>query len=428
MLKIFNKLISVFNISMIGFIHGHNYLKRSQLKKIRKALQFESNTYTKIFESRYAKKIGNGEAISFASARMGFYTLMQAIEIQPDDEIILCGLTCSVMPNAVLRLGAKPIYCDIDMDTLGSSAKSIKEKITSKTRIIVAQHSFGIPCNIEEICKICKKNNIFLIEDCAITFGSKYKNKNVGTFGDAALFSTDHTKPINTFTGGLVYSEDLKTIKKLRIAQEKLHDIPINKKKAIYKQFTLERLLAKPKAYGILNFINSVMGFIRKKLNTISPFLDEDDGLHFNNLSYSYPSKMPDFIALIGIYELENWNKVALQRKESMNYFKTKLKNSLLRSFIPNAYFDDNRDIVPLRFAFSHPKSKNIKDLLGELVDFDSVWFLKPIINTKVSLESFLYITGSCRNSEKSCPHMINLPLTDNKTIDIMLNKISKKV
>ena len=413
---------------MIGFIHGHSYLKKSQLKKIKKVLHAETYNYSQEFESKFSKEVGNGEVVSFASARMGFFAIMQTIGIKENDEIILCGSTCSVMPNAILRLGAKPIYSDIDPDTLGSSASSIKEKITKNTRIIVAQHSFGIPCDIEEICKICIESKIFLIEDCAITFGSKYKNKNVGTFGDAGLFSTDHTKPINTFTGGLIYSEDSKIIKKLKLVQKKSQDIPIKKKKALYRQFIFERLLAKPKAYGALIFLNSFLGFIRNKFNIISPFLDEDDGLIFKNSSYSYPSKMPDFIALIGIYELKNWKEVALQRKNSMNYFKTKFKNSLLRSYIPNAYFDHNRDIVPLRFAFSHPDSKNIKEALGRLVDLDSVWFLKPIINTKVPLKDFLYIKGSCPDSEKVCPNMINLPLAKPKTIDIMLNKISNKV
>ena len=289
---------------MVGFIDGHDYLDKDKLSKIKKSLQDESFNNSLIFESKFAELVGKGEAISFASARMGFFALMRALGIKPGDEVILCGSTCSVMPNAILRLDAKPIYCDIDPETLGSSASSIKKSISKKTKIIVAQHSFGIPCDIEHISKICAENNILLIEDCALALGSKYKNKKVGTFGDAAIFSTDHSKPINALIGGLAYSENPKIIKKIRDIQKKSEDLPIKKKKALYRQFTIERLFSKPKTYGVLGFLNSFYGLLTRKSNTTSPFLDEDAGLSFINKSYSYPSKMPDFIALIGIYEI----------------------------------------------------------------------------------------------------------------------------
>ena len=423
--KILNKLKDIFNSSMIGFIHGHDYLDKDKLNKIKQSLQDQSSNNSSLFETKFAELIGKGQAVSFASARMSFFAIMKALGVMPGDEIILCGSTCSVMPNAILRLGAKPIYCDIDPETLGSSAISIKEIISDKTKIIVAQHSFGIPCDIEQISKICNENKILLIEDCALAVGSKYKNKNVGTFGDAAIFSTDHSKPINALIGGLAYSENAKIIKKVRDIQKKSEDLPIKKKQALYKQFTIERLFAKPKTYGVLNFLNSFFELVRKNFNTSSPFLDEDADIFFTYRNYSYPSKMPDFIALIGLYEIERWKEVAHEREKSLNYFKIKLENSSLKSYLPKAYYDNNRNIIPLRLAFSHPDIEKIKPILKNMVDFDSTWFIDPIINSKVPLSNFLYKKGTCHFSEKLGPNMINLPLANPKIIDIMLNKIS---
>ena len=79
------------------------------------------------------------------------------------------------MANAVLRTGATPIYVDIDKDTLGMSAESLVSKITNRTKVVVAQHSFGIPCKIDKIKEIAKSHSCYLVEDCALTFGSKYK-------------------------------------------------------------------------------------------------------------------------------------------------------------------------------------------------------------------------------------------------------------
>ena len=119
---------------------------------------------------------------------------------------------------------------------------------------------------------------------------------------------------------------------------------------------------------------------------------------------------------------------VIRKREESLSYFKIKLNNSELKSYLPKAYFDNNRHIIPLRLAFSHPHSEKIKSILNNIVDFDAVWFLEPIINSKVSLEDFLYKKGTCHISEKLGPNMINLPLAKPKIIDIMVNKISNKV
>jgi perosamine synthetase len=413
---------------MIGFIEGHNYLGKPKLNKIKTAYQGKASNNILKFESEFADLIGTGEVVSFASARMGFFALMKIFGIKSGDEIILCGSTCSVMANAILRIGATPIYCDIDIDTLGSCATSIKENISNKTKIVVAQHSFGIPCNIEDISKICLDNKILLIEDCALALGSKYKNKNVGTFGDAAIFSTDHSKPINTLIGGLVYSNSSNVIKKAKDIQKKSDNLPAKKKKALYIQFTIERLFAKPKTYGVLSFINSIYGFLYKHFGVTSPFLDDDADTFFINENYSYPSKMPEFIALIGLYEINRWKEVSNKRKESLNYLKIILENSLLRSYLPKAYYDNNRNIIPLRFAFSHPDAKKIEPALKSVVDFDLIWFKEPIINSKVPLNKFLYTKGTCPIAEKIGPNMINLPLAEQKIIDFMINKIANEV
>ena len=102
--------------------------------------------------------------------------------------------------------------------------------------MIIAQHSFGIPCNIEPIADITKQKKIFLLS-CALTLGSSSKNIIVGNFGNAAIFSTDHTKPLNTLIGGMVYSKDKRIIKSLLSRHNKLSDLSEKKQKAIWHQF-----------------------------------------------------------------------------------------------------------------------------------------------------------------------------------------------
>ena len=162
------------------------------------------------------------------------------------------------MVNAILRCGATPVYSDIDSNTFGSSSHSIKECLTIRTKMVVAQHSFGIPCEIDLISDICKKKSVFLLEDCALALGSKLHNINVGTFGDAALFSTDHSKPLNTITGGLIYTNNVSIYNKLLTMQYQSNNLSIEKQKAIWKRFVLERRYAQPGRFRMLYFIDFI--------------------------------------------------------------------------------------------------------------------------------------------------------------------------
>ena len=146
------------------------------------------------------------------------------------------------MANAIIRAGASPVYADIDPETFGSSAKAIKKVLTSQTKMIVAQHSFGIPCDIQPIVELAQAKNIFLLEDCALTLGSKLNNVVCGNFGNAALFSTDHSKPLNTLTGGLIYTQKKSLYKKLKAVQKNVPPLAKSKQHALWKQLLFERL------------------------------------------------------------------------------------------------------------------------------------------------------------------------------------------
>ncbi|MGK7630765.1 DegT/DnrJ/EryC1/StrS family aminotransferase, partial [Salmonella enterica] len=97
-----------------------------------------------------------------------------------------------------------PVFVDSDLQTWQISVDDIKNKITSRTKAIMCVHLYGHPCDMSPILEIAKVNNLFIIEDCAEAFGSKYKDKFVGTFGDISTFSFFGNKTITTGEGGMV--------------------------------------------------------------------------------------------------------------------------------------------------------------------------------------------------------------------------------
>ena len=135
--------------------------------------------------------------------------------IKKDDEIIVPVLTYVAPVNAISYIGAKPVFVDADIDTWNIDAQKIEQKITKKTKAILAVHLYGFSCDILKIKKICKKYNLFLIEDVAEALGSSLNNKNLGTFGDVSTFSFYGNKTLTTGEGGMIITNKHSIFKKV---------------------------------------------------------------------------------------------------------------------------------------------------------------------------------------------------------------------
>ena len=156
-----------------------------------------------VFEKRVADLLGVKYAFTFSAGRMALYAILEALDIGDGDEVIIPGYTCVVVPAAIIYSGAKPVYVDISEKDYNIDVAKIEAKITDRTKAIIAQYTYGNPCNIGIIRQICHRHNLVLIEDCAHTLGTFDKDTMLGTMGDVAFFSTDHTKFISTSVGGV---------------------------------------------------------------------------------------------------------------------------------------------------------------------------------------------------------------------------------
>ena len=155
--------------------------------------EFEEN-FSKWLGSKYGTGVGNGtDAIKLA---------LLALEIGKDDEVITVSNTAVPTISAIVETGAKPVFCDVTEKDYNISAEAIEELITKKTKAIVCVHLYGHPAEIKKINSICKKYNLKLIEDCAQSHGSKYKDRFTGSFGDISAFSFYPTKILGGYGDG----------------------------------------------------------------------------------------------------------------------------------------------------------------------------------------------------------------------------------
>lgn len=159
--------------------------------------------YLTKFEDDFKKYLkSKGEVFGVTSGASAIELAAACLDLKPNDEIIIPAHTYCATALPFTRYKAKIIWADIDLNTMTISSEHIKKLITKKTRAIVAVHLYGLPSNVLEIKKVIKNKKIILIEDCAQALGAKINNKNVGNFGDFAVFSFHAQKNISTLGEG----------------------------------------------------------------------------------------------------------------------------------------------------------------------------------------------------------------------------------
>ncbi|MCX5705409.1 MAG: DegT/DnrJ/EryC1/StrS family aminotransferase [Candidatus Omnitrophica bacterium] len=184
---------------------------RLSLKK-----QLIDGSYIKEFENEFKNYIGTNYALSVSSGRLALQIILKTLECKEEDEIILPAYTFHAVPKAITNLKLNPVFIDIDEDSQNINYELIEEKITAKTKAIVATHLFGQPCELNSILNIAEKHNLFVIEDCAHAAGAKYNGKRVGSFGKCGYFSFETVKPLNTLGGGMITTNDENIYKKAK--------------------------------------------------------------------------------------------------------------------------------------------------------------------------------------------------------------------
>ena len=148
-----------------------------------------TSKYVKQFENEFSNQHNNMYAVAVSNGSVALDLVLNSLDLNENDEIILPSLTIVSCLSSISRTKAKPIFCDVDFKSWNMTLDHIKKKVTKNTKVIIAVHTYGLPCDIEKISEFCLKNQIILIEDSAEAHGIIVNNKICGTFGDYSTFS-----------------------------------------------------------------------------------------------------------------------------------------------------------------------------------------------------------------------------------------------
>ena len=171
----------------------------------------------KEFEDKFCGLTGAGQSIALNSATAGMHLMLTAMNLQQGDEVITPSMTFASTINMIALRQAKPVFVDIDYDTLNINCDLIEEKISSKTKAIIPVHFAGVPADMDQINHLAGKYHLTVIEDAAHAVGTYYKGIHAGGFGHPAIFSFHPIKNITTGEGGMITLNDAELERKLRL-------------------------------------------------------------------------------------------------------------------------------------------------------------------------------------------------------------------
>ncbi|MCA9386256.1 DegT/DnrJ/EryC1/StrS aminotransferase family protein [Candidatus Dojkabacteria bacterium] len=381
----------------------------------------------KWFGDRYVRKLERAlssylgiSVYSFDSGRSALYALLKGFGIGNGDEVILQAFTCVALPNPILWVGATPIYIDVDISNFNIDIEDLRAKITSNTKAIIIQYTFGIAPDIEAIREICREYNILLIEDCCHNLGQEFTidgiHSKAGTLGDAAIFSFGMEKIVSGTRGGFAC-----VAKQHSKVEEEVHQIATSLKAPRFREIV--RGITNPIVWKIKehwgklgDFIFSL--FVRLRLLELGLTKLELEGKQAPWLPY----RMPNPNAYMGLIQLEKIKKFNQHRVKIASEYYQRFKTSTLLLINEQNALNKKIGIVSeerahqftepvwLRFPILVENAELIRQDLETKGIFLGNWYTEVIHCKDVDLDALKYIKGSCPNAEWLVERSLNLP------------------
>ncbi len=361
------------------------------------------NDLSSKYEAKFAEWFGALRAFSFWKGRVALYAILKAMGIGEDDEVVLPGYTCVMNVNPIKYLGAKPVYVDIEPETFNIDAELLKGKITAKTKVIIAQHTYGYPCDMDVIIKIADEHAIPVIEDCCLALGSKYRGRIVGTFGKAAYFSFQWNKVFTTGLGGMALVNDSELAEK--IASLCVLDLRKPSRREVFMlaiQLGVYRAFVYPKTTAL---IQAIFRYLTKKGLVVG---SSQTGEFEPKMALDFFKGISVIQARAGLRQIKKIERNIEHRKKMAQLYDQLLEEKGWKS---RGYDTDSMEPVMVRYPVrSADKGRALAEAAKAGIELGS-WFECPLHPIETPLQTYDYRIGMCPVAEKAAREVVNLPL-----------------
>lgn len=367
--------------------YGHQYIDEADVQAVVDVLRSDYLTCgPKIeeLEKKLCEITGAKYAVVCSNGTAALHMACLAAGVGPEDEVITTPITFAASANCALYCGAKPVFADIHEDTYNIDPKSVAEKVSGKTKAVVAVDFTGQSAELDELLAICEEKNLVLIEDGAHVIGTKYKGRANGSIADMTTFSFHPVKTVTGGEGGAVLTDS----------------------EAYYEKLLLYR------AHGITR-------------NTELMEKEPDGGWYYEQIALGYNYRMTDMQAALIISQLDKLSMFSRRRKEIVARYDeafSKLPQLKVQKEIPES--DTTRHLYILRLELERLK-------IGRKEFFDALAAENICCNVHYIPTYYFpyyqklgYKKGICPNAEKLYEEIVSLPLyyamTDRDVEDVI--------
>lgn len=370
--------------------YGKQTIDRNDINAVLQVLEendmLTTGKYVPEFEKKVCEYVGCKYAVAVNSGTAALHLATFAIDIQEDDEVIVPAISFVASANCVLYQRGKPIFCDINPNTMCIDYKKIESLITTRTKAIVFVDMCGQPCDFDEIKTIADKHKLILIQDAAHSIGAIYKDRKVGSYADITCFSFHPVKNITTCEGGMIVTNN----------------------ELYYKRCMTFR------THGITRDFKE-----REKTNT-----------HYYEMQYlGFNYRIPDVLCALGIEQLKKLDKFVERRNEIANKYNALCSSykDLLMPLENNYYSAYHIYVVKLNInRLNATRDVIFKELkasgIGVNVHYMPI-YLHPYY------QELGYKRGMCPVAESMYEQIITLPmfplLKDEEIVDVVKKTIN---
>lgn len=348
------------------------------------------------FEDACAAAAAARHGVSFATGRLALTAILEALDVGPGDEVLVPVPTHVVVPNAVRAAGASPVFVDSDPRTLNVDLHRVRERVGPRTRVLLVQHTFGIPVDMDEALAVSRTHGLHLVEDCVHALGATWRGAPVGSLGRAGFTSTEETKVISTTLGGVAFTDDAELAERLRTAADHCRWPSHGMVQRRMVKLIAYHLLTWPPIHRPARAVYEAGG--RRHPLPVPVTAAESAG----RVPAGYRERMSAAQAAVGLHQLERLQENLAHRRQIARIYADALPDAC-RVHVP-----DGAGPTWVRYPI----------LVGDRVDAVAAlapwsvvgtWF-SSVLEESVSPRVAGYVDGSCPAAEVLARHLVNLP------------------
>jgi perosamine synthetase len=344
------------------------------------------------------------DIFTFWKGRVALYAILKALDLKAGDRVLVPGYTCVVVPSAVVFLGAKPVYADVEAASYNVTQSTLEAAWRNhqgpRPRAIIVQHTYGIPVEAAPILDWAKSEGLAVIEDCAHVLSSTYRQTPCGQLGDAAFFSSQWNKPFTTGLGGWAVATSPVLAQRLRQVRSNFARPGLAEVGQLALQFYAHRLLFRPQLYWVLM---TLYRFLGQRGLAISSSGSEELALKRPKRYAKRMSSLQEGLLRQALGQAAN---NMAHRQTLARIYARGLSQAGFE--IPRLPADSSAIYVryPVRVSNKFEKLLSAQKNQIELGD----WFVSPLHPLLEGWERLGYRRGSCAVAEELCRTVINLP------------------